>query len=199
MILIIDNFDSFTFNLVDYFNQLGKDCEVIRNDVPPKNIDIQKYEALVLSPGPGKPYVAGYLMEYIYLFENEMPILGICLGHQAIASYYGAEIIKGIKPMHGKISKVHLVANDEIFAGMTNIFEVVRYHSLVVNNIETTMLIPLANSSENENMIFKHKFLPIYGIQYHPEAALTQFGLKILQNWAGILKTNKEAILNKLP
>lgn len=199
MILILDNFDSFTFNLVDYFNQLGKECEIIRNDIPPQNIDLYKYEALVLSPGPGKPIEAGYLMEYIRLFENEMPILGICLGHQAIASYYGADVVKGIKPMHGKISKVHLVENDEIFVGVPNLFDVVRYHSLVVKNIEQNMLIPLANTSENENMIFRHKYLPIYGIQYHPEAALTQFGLKILKNWTGLLRKSKEAILNKLP
>lgn len=198
MILILDNFDSFTFNLVDYFNQLGKKCEIIRNDIPPQNIDLYKYEALVLSPGPGRPKEAGYLMEYIRLFENEMPILGICLGHQAIACYYGAEVVKGIKPMHGKISEVHLLAHDEIFAEMPNQFEVVRYHSLVVGNIDKAMLIPLANSSENENMIFRHKFLPIYGIQYHPEAALTKFGLKILKNWTGLLSKNKEAILNKL-
>ncbi|WKV13690.1 aminodeoxychorismate/anthranilate synthase component II [Marivirga harenae] len=199
MILIIDNFDSFTFNLVDYFKQLGKECEIVRNDVPPEKIKSYNYEALVLSPGPGKPFEAGYLMDYIRFFENELPILGICLGHQAIASYFGAQVIKSIKPMHGKISKVNILVNDKLFKDIISEYEVVRYHSLVVSNLEKTMLVPLAVTTENENMIFKHKNLPIYGIQYHPEAALTQNGLKILENWMGLLKTNKKAILNKLP
>lgn len=198
MILIVDNFDSFTYNLVDYFNQLGEECEVIRNDFSPDKLDKSKYSALVLSPGPGKPEEAGFLMDYIRNFENELPILGICLGHQAIAKHYGANVVKAIKPMHGKISTIHQLIDDELFDGMNKDFKVVRYHSLVVDNLEKTMLIPLANTSENENMIFKHQFLPIYGIQYHPEAALTDYGLKILSNWKAIVNRKKEAIVNKL-
>lgn len=196
MILIVDNFDSFTYNLVDYFNQLGEECEVVRNDVDPRNLDIKKYSALVLSPGPGKPEEAGFLMDYIRVFENRISILGICLGHQAIAKYYGGEVVKAIKPMHGKISHVYLTnANDSLFQGMINQFQVVRYHSLVVENLENSVLLPLANTVENENMILKHQFLPIYGIQYHPEAALTDYGLKILSNWREILIKKSEAIL----
>ncbi|WP_375580304.1 aminodeoxychorismate/anthranilate synthase component II [Marivirga tractuosa] len=198
MILIVDNFDSFTYNLVDYFNQLGEKCEVVRNDVSPKKIDLGKYSALVLSPGPGKPEDAGFLMEYIRNYENKLPIIGICLGHQAIAKHFGANVVKAIKPMHGKISTIHQLIDDELFHGMKQEFKVVRYHSLVVDNLEKTMLMHLANTSENENMIFKHKFLPIYGIQYHPEAALTDYGLKILSNWKAIVNRKKEAIVNKL-
>jgi len=200
MILIVDNFDSFTYNLVDYFNQLGEECEVIRNDVNPENLDISTYVALVLSPGPGRPEDAGFLMDYIAAFETEIPILGICLGHQAIAKFFGAQIVKSIRPMHGKISKVHLIdSHDELFHDMNDEFDVVRYHSLVAENLEDTILHALAETDENENMIFKHQFLPIYGIQYHPEAALTKYGLKILLNWREIVVGKKEAILNKLP
>lgn len=200
MILIVDNFDSFTYNLVDYFNQLGEECEVIRNDVNPENLDIDKYSAVVLSPGPGRPEDAGFLMNYIRVFEKQIPILGICLGHQALAQFFGAQIVKSIKPMHGKISKVYLMdIHDELFEDMNDEFDVVRYHSLVVENIEGTILCALAKTVENENMIFKHQFLPIYGIQYHPEAALTKYGLKILLNWRQIVVRKKEAILNKLP
>ncbi|HET8859924.1 aminodeoxychorismate/anthranilate synthase component II [Marivirga sp.] len=198
MILILDNFDSFTYNLVDYFNQIGEECDVIRNDIAPETIDKLKYSALVLSPGPGKPQDAGFLMEYISFFENEIPILGICLGHQAIAKHFGANVKKALKPMHGKISTIHLVTDDRLFDDMTRKFDVVRYHSLVVEGFEQTMLIPLANTIANENMIFKHQFLPIYGIQYHPEAVLTEFGLKILSNWSALVNRKKEAIVNKL-
>jgi len=196
MILIVDNFDSFTYNLVDYFNQLGEECEVVRNDVDPRNLDINKFEALVLSPGPGKPEEAGFLMDYIRIFENEVSILGICLGHQAIAKYFGAEVVKATKPMHGKISNIYISEEENsLFHGIKNQFQVVRYHSLVVDNLENTVLLPLANTMENENMILKHQFLPIYGIQYHPEAALTEYGLKILSNWKEIVIRKSEAIL----
>lgn len=198
MILIVDNFDSFTYNLVDYFEQLGEECEVIRNDVYPEEIHLDRYKAVVLSPGPGKPEEAGFLMDYIRIFENELPILGICLGHQAIAKYYGAEIVKADKPMHGKISSVQLLTNDELFREMKTEFNVVRYHSLVVENLENNLLLPLAITQNGEIMILKHHYLSIYGIQYHPEAALTDYGLKILLNWKEILGKENEAIVNKL-
>lgn len=198
MILLLDNFDSFTYNLVDYFNQLGEECEVIRNDFSPEKLDKSKYSALVLSPGPGKPEDAGFLMDYIGSFENEVPILGICLGHQAIAKYFGANVVKALKPMHGKISTIFQLKEDDVFDGITHDFDVVRYHSLVVKNLNKTLLLPLANTKENENMVFKHQFLPIYGIQYHPEAALTEYGLKILSNWKTLVNRKKEAIVNKL-
>ncbi|ADR21769.1 glutamine amidotransferase [Marivirga tractuosa] len=198
MILIVDNFDSFTYNLVDYFNQLGEECEVIRNDVAPEKLNKRKYSAVVLSPGPGKPEEAGFLMDYIESFENELPILGICLGHQAIAKHHGIDVIKAIRPMHGKLSRVHLLLDDELFQGINQNFQAVRYHSLVVGSLEDTILLPLANTQENENMIFKHQLLPIYGIQYHPEAALTEHGLKILSNWNSLVKQKSQAIENKL-
>jgi len=198
MLLLVDNFDSFTYNLVDYFNQLGEECEVVRNDVHPESLDKEKYSALVLSPGSGKAENAGFLMEYIKSFENLAPILGICLGHQAIANYYGAKVVKAVNPMHGKISSIHQLTDDALFEGIHYQYKVVRYHSLVVNNLENTFLVPLACSEEKENMILKHQFFPIYGIQYHPEAALTEYGLKILANWKSLLNRKKEAIVDKL-
>lgn len=197
MILIVDNFDSFTYNLVDYFNQLGEECQVVRNDISPNKFTKSDFTAVVLSPGPGKPEEAGFLMDYIRDFEQELPMLGICLGHQAIATYYGAKVEKAIKPMHGKISEIELLlTEDELFVGIEKQFEVVRYHSLVVKGLEDTMLIPLAATKEGENMILKHQMLPIYGIQYHPEAALTSYGLNILSNWQKLVHKKKSAISN---
>ncbi|WMN07579.1 aminodeoxychorismate/anthranilate synthase component II [Marivirga arenosa] len=197
MILILDNFDSFTYNLVDYFNQLNVDCEVIRNDIHPEKIDISKYDALVLSPGPGRPEDAGYLLDYIKSFESNLPILGICLGHQALAKYFGGEVVQALKPMHGKLSQVRILEQNQLLEDMESSFEVVRYHSLVVN-IEETLLLPLAETAEGENMIFKHCNKQIFGIQYHPEAALTRYGLKILDNWVNIMKAKSLAFVNKI-
>lgn len=197
MILIVDNYDSFTYNLLDYFNQLGEECDVVRNSVPPENIEQDKYSALVLSPGSGRPEEAGFLLEYIRVFEQIKPILGICLGHQAIAKYYGADIVKAKRPMHGKISNIEILHEDELFKGMKMQFDVVRYHSLVIKSLENTVLQALANTLEGENMIIKHRFLPIYGIQYHPEAALTRYGLEILSNWMHLVDLKNETASNK--
>ena len=107
MILLVDNFDSFTYNLVDYFEQLGEQCYIVRNDISPVDLPDLNLTKLVLSPGPGVPEKAGFLLDYLEHFENRLPILGICLGHQAIAQYFGAKIEKAIKPMHGKLSSIN--------------------------------------------------------------------------------------------
>lgn len=188
MLLIIDNYDSFTFNLVDYFEQLGEECVVVKNDTSIADIPDLDFKALVLSPGPGKPDEAGYLLDYVKHFKNKLPILGICLGHQAIAQHFGYEVHKAIKPMHGKISNVFSVSSDRIFDKLPSIWQVVRYHSLVVSCAGEGELIALAETAEGENMMLKHKGLAIYGIQYHPEAALTQHGLLILENWLRLVE-----------
>ncbi len=195
MLLIIDNFDSFTYNLVDYFEQLGETCYVVKNDLPPALLPALDFTRLVLSPGSGKPEQAGYLLEYIRHFEKSLPILGICLGHQAIAQHYGMQIVKAMKPMHGKISEVSMLREDNLFLDMPARWEVVRYHSLVVKFNAQSPLLPLAITNENENMVLKHNKLPIYGIQYHPEAALSQFGLQILANW---MKVTTSADINEV-
>ena len=181
MILIVDNYDSFTYNLLDYFGQLGEQCYVVKNDVSPSAQEDREFDMIVLSPGPGRPEDAGYLLDYIAFYAGKVPIVGICLGHQAIARYYGGKVGKAIKPMHGKLSKCFIVQEDLIFSEMPSAFEVVRYHSLVVEDLGAE-LIALAATEENENMILKHKSLSIFGIQYHPEAFLTEFGMKILEN-----------------
>ena len=183
MILLLDNFDSFTYNLLDYFGQLGLECLVVRNDVPLAEIEKLNFDAIVLSPGPGRPKEAGCLMAVLGRFAGVKPILGICLGHQAIGEHYGAELVKGQKPMHGKLSSVIRV-EDEWLVGLPETFEVVRYHSLVLQNLPKVLL-PLAHTqNEKELMLMRHHTLPVFGVQYHPEAHLTSFGLQLLYKWA---------------
>lgn len=194
MILLVDNFDSFTYNLVDYFEQLGESCYIVRNNVSPFSLPDLPFSQVVLSPGPGTPEYAGYLLEYVKYFENKLPILGICLGHQAIAQYFGAKVEKAIKPMHGKLSAIQKAIDAPIFKGFPASWQVVRYHSLIVKKIEKTDLLSLACTLEGELMVLKHKTLEIYGIQYHPEAALTEFGIEILENWLINVRNQEEAI-----
>lgn len=188
MILIIDNFDSFTYNLVDYFKQLG--CQVIvrRNNGPLDELESKAYDGIVLSPGPGIPKNAGKLMEIIAYHAGEKPILGICLGHQALAEYFGAMLVKARKPMHGKISQIYRV-EDPVFSNLPTQFDVVRYHSLVCSQLPD-VLRKLAWDEFGEIMAFRHNALPIYGLQFHPEAVLTQFGLDILRNWINLIPTS---------
>ncbi|MGF1637436.1 MAG: anthranilate synthase component II [Cyclobacteriaceae bacterium] len=181
LILLIDNFDSFTYNLVDYFTQLGIKVHVAQNNVPLNDITNETYKAVVLSPGPETPLKAGNLMAIIDHYVDKLPILGICLGHQALAAYFGAEIIKAIKPMHGKISKINC-KNIGIFKELPKIIEVVRYHSLVCSNMPNCLEV-IAETDEKEIMAFRHILLPIEGLQFHPEALLTEHGLQMLYNW----------------
>ncbi|GAA0892481.1 aminodeoxychorismate/anthranilate synthase component II [Fulvivirga kasyanovii] len=182
MILLLDNFDSFTYNLVDYFEQLGVKCEVVRNNVPLEAITSGHYEGVVLSPGPEVPEKAGNLMEVLKHYSGKVPVLGICLGHQAIGQLFGAELIKAIRPMHGKISRISLM-EDMLFAGLPRSISVVRYNSLVVTQEKETAIRAIARSEEGEIMALRHRELPIWGVQFHPEAALTEYGLDILKNW----------------
>ncbi|MEM7107233.1 MAG: aminodeoxychorismate/anthranilate synthase component II [Bacteroidota bacterium] len=182
MILLLDNFDSFTYNLVDYFEQLGVTCTVLRNDIPLKEVISKNYSGIVLSPGPAKPENSGNLLKVIEHYHNKLPLLGICLGHQAIGQYFGACLQKALRPMHGKISEID-IEPDPLFKGLPTTFDVVRYHSLVLTFNDDTYLRPLAMSREAELMAMRHNDLPIWGLQFHPEAALTENGLAILRNW----------------
>ena len=184
MILIIDNYDSFTYNLVDYFNQLGLDVEVRRNNTPLSELISKEFNALVLSPGPGIPKNAGNLLKILDHYHTYVPILGICLGHQAIAEYFHGEIVQANKPMHGKLSKI-VHNGDLVFNDMPKQFNVVRYHSLICNNLPDSINV-IARTNKQEIMAIKHKYLPIYGLQFHPEAVLTEYGLRILENWKNI-------------
>ena len=185
-ILLLDNFDSFTHILADYFLQLGANLSIIRNDVPLEDLIGENFEAIILSPGSGKPADAGVMMPLIDFFHNKIPILGICLGHQAIGEYFGAKLDRATRPMHGKLSVID-IHPDTIFDGISNPLEVVRYHSLILKNIPLR-LSAIASTAEGEIMAIRHSELPIYGIQFHPEAALTQQGLQLLSNWLNIYR-----------
>jgi anthranilate synthase component II len=181
-LLLIDNFDSFTYNLWDYFLRMGVSCEVVRTDqAPVESLRKGAYDGIVLSPGPQRPKDSGDLMAVIEAFHDRLPMLGVCLGHQAIGEFFGAELVRAIRPMHGKTSQIWR-DNDPVFSGLPESFSVMRYHSLVLRALPAA-LEELAWTAEGEIMALRHRHLPVYGIQFHPESILTEFGLDILQNW----------------
>jgi para-aminobenzoate synthetase component II len=187
MILLIDNYDSFTYNLVQQLEEMGQDVRVIRNDY----IDIAGIEALapsqlMISPGPGAPDSAGISIEAIKYFGKKMPTLGVCLGHQAIGEAFGGRVIRADRIMHGKTS---LVFHDgrTIFKGLSNPFEAVRYHSLIVEKKSLPDCLEIsAFTEEGEIMGLRHKELPVEGVQFHPESILTFEGPKLLKNFSEI-------------
>lgn len=182
-ILIIDNYDSFTYILVDYFLQLETECTVIRNDELSFDEIIKlEFDALVLSPGPKTPKEAGLLPQIIAYFHDKIPMLGICLGHQGIGEFFGAKLTKAKTPVHGKTSAIRH-RQHQLFEGLPKEFEVMRYHSLLLENVEDTSLEIIAATETGEVMAFAHKTLPVIGVQFHPESILTQHGFKMLQNW----------------
>lgn len=181
MILLLDNYDSFTYNLVDYIQQLGVICKVYRNDHDFDEITANTYTGVVLSPGPEVPKKSGQLMKVLEYYQKRLPVLGICLGHQAIGEFYGEELFKAQKPMHGKICSIH-VDEDPLFTLLPKQFNVVRYNSLIISDISDHLRV-IARSESEEVMAIRHKQLPIWGVQFHPEAAMTEHGLKILKNW----------------
>lgn len=183
MLLLLDNYDSFTYNLKDYFEQLGETVMVVKNDeLTVSELSNLSFDQLVLSPGPKTPETAGYMMEIIDYFHTKIPVLGICLGHQALGQYFGAQLVKAIQPMHGKISSITHNSKG-IYNSISNPLKVCRYHSLVLKNLENTALIITAETAEKECMSFEHAELPIIGMQYHPEAILTESGIQLLRNW----------------
>ena len=184
MILMIDNYDSFTYNLVQYLGELGADVVVHRNDkITLKDIEQLNPKKIVISPGPCTPEKAGISMEIARHFGGEIPLLGVCLGHQSIARAYGGEIIKAKKLMHGKTSMV-THDNKNLFRGLPNPFEATRYHSLVLkkNTISDQFEIN-ATSDDGEIMGIRHKTKFIEGVQFHPESILTISGKDLLKNF----------------
>ena len=185
MILLIDNYDSFTYNLYQYLGELEEEVTVIRNDqLTLQDIQALKPEAIVLSPGPGRPENAGICVEIIQTFYQTIPILGICLGHQAIGHAFGATIKKAENIMHGKTSQIR---HDSIclFANLPQHLEVMRYHSLVIDQQTLNhLIVPLAFSEDDhELMAIKHKQFPLFGVQFHPESVGTLAGKQILINF----------------
>ena len=183
MVLLLDNYDSFTYNLRDYILQLGKECKVVRNDeMTIEELDGLNFSSAIISPGPKTPHQAGITMQFIERFYASAPILGICLGHQAIGEFFGAKLVKAHKPMHGKTSVVNHTGHF-LFAGLPPQIEVMRYHSLVLDELTQTPLQAIAHTSEMEIMALAHPALKIAGVQFHPESILTPHGLALLQNW----------------
>ena len=183
MWLLIDNYDSFTHILHHYLLQIHDDIIVIRNDeLDLEGIIKMNPERIIISPGPKTPMDAGVTNAVIHHFVAHIPILGICLGHQALGIYFGAAIKKALKPVHGSATSISH-QNAPLFAGIPNYFQAMRYHSLIISEWETTNIIPLAFSEEGELMAFSHAVFPATGIQFHPESILTEHGLKLLKNW----------------
>jgi para-aminobenzoate synthetase component II len=184
MILMIDNYDSFTYNLVQYLGELGQRILVYRNDALSID-DIKKLNPakIVISPGPGRPEDAGISCDVIRQFSGKIPILGVCLGHQALGYVFGAKIVGAKKLMHGKTSKIYHNKKD-IFKGIPNPFLATRYHSLLVDRKSLPDCLEItAFTAENEIMGLKHKAYPIWGVQFHPESILTKCGKQILDNF----------------
>lgn len=182
-ILLIDNYDSFTYNLYDYLLQLGADCRVMRNDeMTPDAFESLQFDAAVLSPGPGRPNEAGVLMPFIDYFHRRKPLLGVCLGHQAIGEFFGAPLVHAAVPMHGKTSRI-VHGQTGLFEDIDEYCEVMRYHSLLLATLEHTPLRVTARTEQGEIMAFEHENLPIWGVQFHPESVLTPDGLTMMGNW----------------
>ncbi|MCU0651053.1 MAG: aminodeoxychorismate/anthranilate synthase component II [Candidatus Omnitrophica bacterium] len=184
MILMIDNYDSFTYNLVQYLGELGQTLEVIRNDkITCDRIKKIKPARIIISPGPGSPEDAGISCPVIKEFAGSVPILGVCLGHQCIGSVFGGKIIRAKRLMHGKLSPV-FHNGKTIFKNVSNPFSATRYHSLIIENKSVPACLEvIARTKENEIMAVMHKTLPVWGVQFHPESIMTQEGKKILQNF----------------
>ncbi len=184
MILMIDNYDSFTFNIVQYLEQMGEDVVVFRNDkVTVDRIDKLKPQVIFLSPGPGTPRDAGVTVDVVREFHKTIPIMGICLGHQSIGYAFGGEIVRAGRIMHGKVSPVHHDGRT-IFAGLPDPFTAGRYHSLVVRPETLPSCLEVsARTAEGEIMGLRHKEFPVEGIQFHPESVLTPQGKRILRNF----------------
>ncbi|WP_027398535.1 anthranilate synthase component II [Anaerovorax odorimutans] len=187
MILLIDNYDSFSYNLYQLIGSINPNIKVIRNDEKSiEEIELMSPEAIILSPGPGKPSQAGICIETVKYFSGKVPIFGVCLGHQSICEAFGAEVSYAKQLMHGKQSKIEINNKCEIFKGMPNIIDGARYHSL--SAVEQTIpddLIVIARSQDNEIMAVKHKDYKVYGVQFHPESIMTPKGRSIIENFLG--------------
>jgi anthranilate synthase/aminodeoxychorismate synthase-like glutamine amidotransferase len=186
VILVLDNYDSFTYNLVQYFGELGEEVVVRRNDKTTiEEIESLRPDRICISPGPGTPDDAGISNDLIRHFGPRLPVLGVCLGHQCIGQVFGGEVVRADRLMHGKTSPV-LHEGDGVFAGLPNPFEATRYHSLIVRRKSLPEELQIiAETSEGEIMGLRHKQYPIHGVQFHPESIMTLEGKKLLSNFLG--------------
>ncbi len=187
MILLLDNYDSFTYNLAQYLGQMGQELEVRRNDqITIEEIEQQRPERIVISPGPCTPSEAGISIALIRRFAGEIPILGVCLGHQAIGAAFGGRVIRASKIMHGKTSEIHHDSKT-IFRGLPQNFSATRYHSLIVERKSLPPALEIsAESADGTIMGLRHRKLRVEGVQFHPESVLTDAGFRLLQNFLSL-------------
>jgi anthranilate synthase component 2 len=188
-LLVIDNYDSFTFNLVQYLGELGADCDVVRNDaIPVEEVGRRGAAAIVISPGPCTPREAGISVETVQSYAGRLPILGVCLGHQSIAAAYGGRIVPARALMHGKTSLIHHDGRG-VFEGLPQPFEATRYHSLAVERASLpAVLVATAHTDDGEIMALRHVSQPVIGVQFHPESILTRAGKPLLRNFLRLVE-----------
>jgi anthranilate synthase component 2 len=185
MVFVLDNYDSFTYNLVQYLGELGAEVTVKRNDeVTVADIVAMKPERIVLSPGPGRPEDAGVMMDVIREMGQRTPIFGVCLGHQAIGAVFGGNVVRASAPMHGKTSTIEHNSRG-VFTGLTGPFDASRYHSLVVAQDQFPDALEVTARTQDDGVIMglRHRTFPIHGVQFHPESILTSEGRRILRNF----------------
>jgi len=183
MILLIDNYDSFTYNLAQFLGQLGEKLEVRRNDqITIDQIKARKPDRIVISPGPGEPQAAGICVDVIREFAAKIPILGVCLGHQAIGYAFGGNIVRAPQLMHGKTSRIHH-DNKTIFCELPQDFVATRYHSLIVEKKGLPRELEISAETDGLIMGLRHRKLPLEGVQFHPESVLTEVGMQMLRNF----------------
>ncbi len=184
MLLLIDNYDSFTYNLFHYLGELGEEVQVVRNDqIGAEEALALKPQSIVISPGPCDPDRAGVCLELIAKADGKVPLLGVCLGHQSIGQAYGGKIVRAPTPMHGKLSRIHH-SGQSVFAGLENGFEATRYHSLVVDRKSLPEVLEItAETDDGIIMGIRHKTHPVHGVQFHPESIASEHGHAILKNF----------------
>ena len=184
MLLLIDNFDSFTYNIAQYFGQLGIEPKVVRNnEITPEQALALNPTWVVISPGPCSPNEAGVSLDLIGTFAGKKPLLGVCLGHQCLGQYFGGNVVRADRLMHGKTSPIYH-SGTGLFAGLPSPFDATRYHSLLVERSSLPDCFEIiAQTKEEEIMGLKHKELPVWGVQFHPESIATQNGIKLLENF----------------
>lgn len=186
MILMIDNYDSFTYNIVQYCQELGADIKVVRNDqITIDEIRELNPQKIIISPGPSTPNEAGITLEVISSFKDKLPILGVCLGHQSIGQVFGAKVVRAKNLMHGKTSTIHKDKDSAIFKGIPENFTATRYHSLVLekSDIPDDIIVTAHSTDDNEIMALEIKNTKVYGVQFHPESIMSEYGHKIFENF----------------